>query len=147
MLVQDFLLAENVFVGLNAPSKEQLLRQLSEKAGKTTSVSPQAIAKALFDREALGSTGIGGGIALPHAGVAGLSSVFCLVARLARPLDFEAVDDQPVDIVILLLTPASSRSEALNVLSCIARCFREDDTVRRLRAAKTADEVYAILTG
>lgn len=147
MLVRDFLPAENVFVGMNASSKEQLLRQLSEKAGKACSVSPQAIARALFDREALGSTGIGGGIALPHAGFAGLSSVFCLVARLAKPIDFEAVDDQPVDIVILLLSPASSKSEALNVLSCIARCFREDDTVRRLRDARTADEVYAILTG
>nr|WP_246454136.1 PTS sugar transporter subunit IIA [Rhizobium soli] len=147
MVVQDFLLAENVFVGLSSSSKQQLLRQISEKAGKTTSVSPHLIAKALSDCEGLGSTGIGGGVALPHAAVAGLESVFCLVVLLAHPIDFEAVDDEPVDIVILLLTPASASTEALNVLSCVARRFREGDAVRGLRAARTGDEVYAILTG
>ena len=147
MLVQDFLLAENVFVGLSSSSKQQLLRQISEKAGKTTSVSSHLIAKALSDREGLGSTGIGGGVALPHAAVDGLESVFCLVVLLAHPIDFEAVDDEPVDIVILLLTPASSRTDALNVLSCVARRFREGDAVRGLRAARTGDEVFAILTG
>ena len=147
MLMQDFLQAENVFVGLPSSSKEQLLRQLSELAAKATSIHNHTIARALADRERLGSTGIGGGVALPHAAVTGIEEVFCLVARLAKPLDFEAVDDQPVDIVILLLTPGPSKTESLNVLSCVARRFREDDAVRGLRSAKTRDEVYAILTG
>ena len=147
MQVRDFLREENVLVGLNPSSKHQLLLQLSDLVGERTSISPQVVLKALLDRESLGSTGIGGGIALPHALVVGLGCEVCLVARLARPIDFEAVDDVPADIVVLLLSPASSKGDALNILSCIARCFRDEDVVRGMRAAQTPDELFALLTG
>ena len=147
MHMSDFLQAENVLVGLNASSKNQLLRQLSDITTEKTSVISKTVSKALTDRESLGSTGIGNGIALPHAAIPGLDRVFCLVARLAKPIDFEAVDDVPVDIVVLLLTPVTARSDALNVLSCVARRFRDEETVRGVRAARTSDEVFTLLAG
>lgn len=146
MHMSDFLRQENVLVGLNPASKHQLLRQLSDTAANVSSVASQAISKALTDRESLGSTGIGNGIALPHAAIPNLEHVLCLVARLAKPIDFEAVDDVPVDIVVVLLTPTATRSDALNVLSCVARRFRDDDIVRGVRAARTSDEIFALLT-
>ncbi|MGQ3278789.1 MAG: PTS sugar transporter subunit IIA, partial [Shinella sp.] len=104
------------------------------------------IAKALLARENLGSTGIGRGIAIPHALIEGLPKSLALVARLARPIDFEAVDDIPVDIVVLLLSPASGQGQNLNILSCIARQLRDDHTVGAIRAARSAEEVFVLLT-
>ncbi|MCV3735219.1 PTS sugar transporter subunit IIA (plasmid) [Rhizobium sp. TRM96647] len=147
MHLKDFLREENVFAGLAASSKSQLIRLLAEKAGEKTSAPASLLSKALFEREALGSTGIGSGIAIPHAVVKDLETSICIIARLSKPIDFQAVDDIPVDIVVLLLTPAGAQSDALNVLSCIARRFRDDDLVGVLRAARTQDEFFALLLG
>jgi nitrogen PTS system EIIA component len=147
MKVQDFLVPENIVVGVSAGSKEQLLRQLSELVGKRVSAPAAALTKALLDREGLGSTGIGQGVAMPHAAVREIETATCIVARLAKPIDFEAVDDVPVDLVILLLTPTTTRNDALNILSCMARRFRDEECLRRIRSAHTAEEIYTVLIG
>ena len=125
-------------------TKHKLLLQLAERASARTGVEAGVIAKALSARESLGSTGIGRGVAIPHALVAGLPKSFAMVARLARPIDFEAVDDVPVDVVVLLLSPGTGQN--LNVLSLFARQVRDDAAVNAIRAARSAEEVFVLLT-
>jgi len=144
MHLSDHLALENVALDLPSMSKHKLLLQLAERASARTGVEAGVIAKALSARESLGSTGIGRGVAIPHALVAGLPKSFALVARLARPIDFEAVDDVPVDVVVLLLSPGTGQN--LNVLSLFARQLRDDATVNAIRAAKSVEEVFVLLT-
>jgi len=146
MKISECIAAENVEVDLNAPSKERLLKILSEKAGRLTGVSEHDISSALQNREKLGSTGIGSGIAIPHAPVAGLKHPFGLIVRLGKPMNFDSIDGEPVDIVCLLIFPAEGGSTHLTVLSSIARVLRASDTVRRLRSARSKEELYAVIT-
>ena len=99
--------------------------------------------KRLLDREKLGSTGIGEGIAIPHTRVAGVVHPFGMLARLSKAIDFEAVDDIPVDIVFLLLMPGESRKDHLNALACVARQLRSHEVLKKIRSATSADELYA----
>lgn len=147
MEMKDFLQPENVFVDLSAGSKERALQQVADIASSKTGVSSAAILAALLEREALGSTGIGGGVALPHTVMDGIQQPLCLVFTLAKPIAFEAVDDVPVDILVLLLTPASAKGESLNLLSCTARRLREGDACEAIRRARRAEAVYALLAG
>lgn len=144
MLLSDHLALENVVVDLPSQSKHKVLRQLADLASERTGIEASAVAKALLARESLGSTGIGRGVAIPHAIVETLPKSFAMVARLVRPVDFEAVDDIPVDIVVLLLSPLSGQN--LNVLSCFARHLRDDATVNAIRAARNAEEIFVLLT-
>ncbi|MGQ3214473.1 MAG: PTS sugar transporter subunit IIA [Shinella sp.] len=146
MQLSDHLALENIAVDLPFVSKHKLLRQLADMSSLKSGIDAGIIAKALLARENLGSTGIGRGIAIPHALIEGLPKSLALVARLARPIDFEAVDDIPVDIVVLLLSPASGQGQNLNILSCIARQLRDDHTVGAIRAARSAEEVFVLLT-
>lgn len=144
MQLSDHLALENVVVDLSSVSKHKLLRQLADMASRQTGMEAGILAKALLARESLGSTGIGRGVAIPHARVDGLPKNLAMVTRLARPIDFEAVDDVPVDIVVLLLSPAAGQS--LNILSCFARRLRDDATVNAIRAATSAEEIFILLT-
>jgi nitrogen PTS system EIIA component len=143
---QEFLPRENIFLGVQAGSKEQLLRVLADIAGKKCGLAAGTISKGLLDRERLGSTGIGDGIAIPHARFEELLEPLCLCAKLAKPVDFEAMDGLPVDVAILLLSPASAGRDGLNMLSCVARRFRDDRIVAAICQAGSAEEIYAILT-
>jgi len=144
MKLRDYLPPENIVLDLAPPSKAILIKQLSTLAAERLSLDANDIGKALTNRESLGSTGIGGGIAIPHAGVKGLDRHFCLFARLVKPIDFEAVDEQPVDLVFLLLNP-ESRPDHLNILSCIARRVREEETAAAIRRSVSPQEVYSVL--
>ncbi|MCR6498153.1 PTS sugar transporter subunit IIA [Shinella sp. CPCC 101442] len=144
MQLSDHLALENVVVDLSSVSKHKLLQQLADTASRQTGIGAGILAKALSARESLGSTGIGRGIAIPHALVEGLPKTLAIVARLARPIDFEAVDDIPVDIVVLLLSPAAGQN--LNILSCFARQLRDDATVHAIRAARSPEEIFVLLT-
>jgi PTS system nitrogen regulatory IIA component len=146
MQLSDHLALENIVVDLPPVPKHKLLRQLADMSSLKTGIDTGIIAKALLARENLGSTGIGRGIAIPHALIEGLPKSLAIVARLARPIDFEAVDDIPVDIVVLLLSPAAGHGQNLNILSCIARQLRHDHTVAAIRAARSADEIFVLLT-
>lgn len=146
MRLSDHLAPENVAVDLKSTSKQDLLTKLADLASRKTGLEPGLILKALETRERLGSTGIGHGIAMPHASVPGLLERLCIVVRLAKPLDFEAVDDIPVDIVVLLLSPSADKGQSLNILSCVTRSLRDGKVLSGIRTARTPEQAYAILT-
>lgn len=141
MKLRDCLPAENVVVGLQATTRAGLIRQLSELAADRLPVGADEISKALLGRERLGSTGIGDGIAVPHARVKGLDRHFCLFVRLAKAVDFEAVDELPVDLVFVLLNP-DNQPNHLNILSGIARKMREDKVAQAVRTAISPADIY-----
>jgi nitrogen PTS system EIIA component len=144
MKLRDYLPVENIVLDLSASSKTALLKKLSTLAAERLSLDEAEINRALTNRENLGSTGIGSGVAVPHASVKGLDRHFCIFARLAKPVDFEAVDEQPVDLVFLLLNP-ENRADHLNILSCIARRVREEETAATIRSAASPQDVHAQL--
>lgn len=146
MQLSDHLSPENVVLDLAVASKRELIIKLSDLASKRTGLEASVIAAALTSRENLGSTGIGQGIAIPHAIVEGVSDCLCLFVRLAKPLDFEAVDEVPVDVVVLLLSPPADQRQNLNLLSCIARRLRNDEATEAVRSAGTREEAYILLT-
>ena len=146
MEVADFVTPATVIVGLRAKDKHQLLDEIARRAAATLGLERAAILEPLLAREALGSTGVGRGIAIPHARIAGLPRLLGLLARLERPVDFTAIDDQPVDLVCLLLTPALA-AEHLPALACLSRRLREKAVADRLRAARDGAALYGALTG
>ena len=146
MLLRDHLPAGHVLLGRKAASKTALIALLAEAAAERSGLEPAPIRAALLAREALGSTGVGHGVAVPHAMVEGLEEVVCLFVRLDKTVDFAAVDDEPVDLVFLVLVPPSQRGQSLALLSALARRLRANDAARGLRAAPTAEAALAILT-
>ncbi len=146
MQVADFLQPENVIVDLAAPSKLKVLQIVSEKAGRALGIDEAIIFQALQSREKLGSTGIGEGIAIPHTRIAGIAKPFSLLVRLSRSIEFESIDDVPVDLVFVLLLPVNSASDHLNTLACSARQLRAPEILRKLRHAKDATQLFAAIT-
>lgn len=146
MKIMEFIKPESVVIDLAAPSKAKLLHSLSERAALPLGIGADEIFQAINNREKLGSTGVGEGIAIPHAPVAGLDVPFGMVVRLKKPIDFESIDDIPVDIVCLLLMPGQSSATYLNVLACIARKLRSAKVVRSIRTAVLADQVWTALS-
>jgi PTS system nitrogen regulatory IIA component len=145
MNIAELLRPENVLVDLDAPSKLQLLQALATRAARATGLDEAVLLAGLSHRESLGSTGIGQGIAIPHSAPGELAAPFALLARLARPIEFDAIDDQPVDLVFLLLSPAD-RASHLKALSVVSRQLRSAGVTERLRRARTAAEMYAAMT-
>jgi PTS system nitrogen regulatory IIA component len=134
-----------IVLGLRAKDKEQLLRDLAARAAPLASVDTQTILNALQAREALGSTGLGEGFALPHARIEGLDHLLGMFVRLNRPIPFDSIDDKPVDLVFLLLLPATAGGEHLAALAAISRHLRDKGFAARLRKAADAGEVHALL--
>jgi PTS system nitrogen regulatory IIA component len=130
---------------LKANSKKQLLQELAAKASKLTGLPEREIFDVVLQRERLGSTGVGNGIAIPHGKLASIRSIAGIFARLEAPVDFEALDDQPVDLVFLLLAPEGAGADHLKALSRIARVLRDQDLVAKLRATDSASAIYAFL--
>lgn len=141
----DFVTVDEIECGLPASSKRQVLETLSKRAAKLTGLKAENIFAALLHREKLGSTGLGDGIAIPHARIESLNRLFGIFARLDRPIDFEAVDDQPVDIVFLLLAPAETGTHHLNALSKIARALRDKRICQELRRVQSSDAAFNLL--
>ena len=146
MPLLDFLDPQAVLPALRVNSKKQALQELAANAARLTGLEAAAIFEALLQRERLGSTGIGEGIAIPHGKLAGLTRIFGLVARLERPIDFEALDGQHVDVLFLLLAPEGAGADHLKALSRVARVLREPGLVERVRATRDAAALYAIMT-
>lgn len=147
MPVLEFLSPDSVVFSLRARAKKQILQELGAHAGRQLpALDAQAVFETLQQRERLGSTGIGDGVAIPHGKLAGLDRLFGLVARLERPVDFEALDGQPVDIVFLLLAPEGAGADHLKALAQVARLLREPGILDRIRAARDAHALYALLT-
>jgi nitrogen PTS system EIIA component len=141
------LLQQNAILpAMRANSKKQLLQELAAKASKITGLPEREIFDVILQRERLGSTGVGNGIAIPHGKLAHLSSIIGIFARLESPVDFEALDDQPVDLVFLLLAPEGAGADHLKALSRIARVLRDPDMVAKLRATDSVSGIYAFLS-
>ena len=142
----EFLSPEGVLPGLRAGGKKQALHELAAVAARLAPVEERTVFEALLQRERLGSTGIGEGIAIPHGKLPSLSRLVGAVARLEKPIDFEALDGQPVDILFLLLAPEGAGADHLKALARIARLLREPGVLGRIRAARDADALYAVMT-
>lgn len=147
MQLSDFLDFESIRVDLAAGNKRQLLNQLAQVAAARLSLDPSEIADAIAERERLGSTGFGGGVAIPHGKLAKIDRVYALVARLASPIDYKAIDGQPVDLVFLLLSPPDAGAEHLKSLAAVSRLVRHGGIVEKLRGARTRDALAAVLMG
>ncbi|OEO33303.1 transcriptional regulator [Devosia insulae DS-56] len=146
MELADILSEDSVIVCSGNKTKLDVLRRLSERAAKISGQDAATIFEAVNDREQLGSTGLGNGIAIPHGKFAGLGSVTAVFAKLEQPVEFESVDDQPVDLVMLLLAPMGAGADHLKALARVARILRTDAVVARLRRSEDAGELYGILT-
>lgn len=147
MNLSDFLAPQNVFSDVRLSSKKACLQALSAKIAKTTDLDELQVFAALIDRERLGSTGVGHGVAIPHARLEGLTHVMGVFMRLHSPIDFQSVDDQPVDLVFGLLAPEGSGVEHLKALSRVSRVLRDQATCDKIRAADTTDALCALLIG
>jgi nitrogen PTS system EIIA component len=146
MLLSDFISSDSVVSSVKAKTKKQLLQDLSARAARLTGLQERDIFDVLLQRERLGSTGLGHGIAIPHGKLAGLKRIVGIFARLAEPIDFDAVDGAPVDIVFLLLAPEGAGADHLKALARISRLLREGSAVEKLRASRDASALYAVLT-
>jgi PTS system nitrogen regulatory IIA component len=145
MPLTDLVTPNAVIPALKVNGKKQAIQELSARAAKLTGQSERLIFETLTQREKLGSTGVGNGIAIPHGKLPKLEKLVGLFARLDRGIDFEALDGQPVDLVFLLLAPEGAGADHLKALSRIARVLRDQDLVSKLRATDSASAIYAFL--
>lgn len=146
MEIADLITPETVVCNLKATSKKQALQELSGRIATVTGVSERAIFDVLLERERLGTTGIGMGIAIPHGKLPDLDRPYGMFAKLERPIDFEAIDEQPVDLVFLLLAPETAGADHLKALARVSRLLRNKSICEKLRGADSADALYALLT-
>lgn len=146
MDLSDLLDVSAILPNLRTNSKKQLLQLLAEKAAAITGLPEREIFDTILQRERLGSTGVGNGIAIPHGKLAGVRRITGVFARLDTPVDFEALDDQPVDLVFLLLAPEGAGADHLKALSRIARVLRDNETVTKVRGTNDATAIHALLS-
>ena len=140
------LVAPNAIIpALKVNGKKQTLQELAAKAAELCGQNERTIYEILLQREKLGSTGVGHGIAIPHGKLAKLNKLFGLFARLDRPVDFEALDGEPVDLVFLLLAPEGAGADHLKALARVARLLRDPDVAHKLRRSRDAETLYAVL--
>ncbi|AJY47370.1 PTS IIA-like nitrogen regulatory protein PtsN [Martelella endophytica] len=145
MALDDLLKQEAIIPALKANSKKQLLQELSARAEAITGVPEREIFEVVLQRERLGSTGVGNGIAIPHGKLPNLDHIVGVFARLSHPVNFDALDDQPVDLAFLLLAPEGAGADHLKALSRVARLLRDPELTRKLRASNSASAIYAFL--
>jgi nitrogen PTS system EIIA component len=145
MELEDLIRQDAILPQLKASSKKQVLQELAQKAAELTALDERDIFDTVMERERLGSTGVGNGIAIPHGKLAELDKITGVFGRLARPVGFDALDDEPVDLVFLLIAPAGSGADHLKALSKIARLLRNPETVASLRASQDAAEIYSLI--
>lgn len=146
MDLSDLISSDAILPALKATSKKQAIQALAEKAATLTGMEERQIFEVLLQRERLGSTGVGGGIAIPHGKLPGLDRIYGVFGRLSRPVDFEALDDQPVDLMFLLLAPEGAGADHLKALARIARILREPGIAAKLRASTDGSALYAVLS-
>lgn len=147
MMLSQFLDFEAIRIDLAVNNKRQLINQLAQIAGARLSVDPALIAESIFERERLGSTGFGDGVAIPHGKLAGLDRVYAIAARLSTPVDYKAIDGGKVDLVFMLLSPPDTGAEHLKALASVSRIVRHAATVEKLRGARSRDALAAVLLG
>ena len=146
MKIPDLLSPVDVMIDVRTSDKGQLLRELAAKAAASLKLHVDQVAPLLLKREDLGSTGIGRGVAIPHARLPELDRPFGLLAKLNQPIEFDAIDGQAVDLVFLLLLPAAAENSQLGALALVARTLRPPEVLAGLRRAKTVSEIYSAIT-
>ena len=146
MLLTGLIASNAIIPALKVNSKKQILQELAAKAAELCGQGERTILEILQQREKLGSTGVGNGIAIPHGKLPKLNKLFGLFARLERPIDFEALDGQPVDLVLLLLAPEGAGADHLKALARVSRLLRNQPVCEKLRAASQSAALYALLT-
>jgi PTS system nitrogen regulatory IIA component len=145
--LSDILSIQAIDADLVAANKKAMIQQLAAAVGRQTGVPAKQIVAALNAREKIGSTGFGAGTAIPHAKLDGVTGVFGYFARLAHPIDFQAVDGLPVDLVFLLLSPPDAGADHLKALAMVSRVFRDRQILAKLRGARSKDALFALLAG
>ena len=142
----DLLTADSVIAGLSVSSKKQALQELSRHAADITGQDERAIFDVLLERERLGTTGVGDGLAIPHGRLPELEKIHGFFARLEKPIDFDSIDDRPVDLIFLLLAPEGAGADHLKALARVSRMLRNASLCEKLRGANNADAIYALLS-
>jgi PTS system nitrogen regulatory IIA component len=145
MTITDLVAPEAILPALKVNSKKQALQELAARAASLTGQNERAVFEVLLQREKLGTTAVGYGVAIPHGKLPKLEKLFGLFARLERPIDFESMDGQPVDLVFLLLAPEGAGADHLKALARIARLLRDQDVAKKLRASRDAQAIYSVL--
>jgi PTS system nitrogen regulatory IIA component len=146
MDMTDLISTRGVIANLRASSKKQALQELARRAAEITGEGERAIFEVLLERERLGTTGVGNGIAIPHGKLASLKRLYALFAKLETPIDFDAIDEQPVDLICLLLAPQTAGADHLKALAQVSRLLRDRGVCEKLRGASTPEAIYALLT-
>jgi PTS system nitrogen regulatory IIA component len=146
MKIRDFLSAADVAIDVRAADKATLLKELAGRAAAAVNLPADMVAAEIEKRDDLGSTGIGRGVAIPHARLREIKKPLALLARLKSAIEFDAVDGQPVDLVFLLILPAASQLDQLNALSAVARKLRDRDVLGKMRSATSSTELYRAVT-
>ena len=146
MEIDELLTSDSVIPRLRATSKKQALQELSKRAAEVSGLYERQIFDVLLERERLGTTGVGNGIAIPHGKLPGLSRLYGLFARLEHPVDFDSIDEQPVDLIFLLLAPEAAGADHLKALARVSRLLRDRTICEKLRGADNPDALYALLT-
>jgi nitrogen PTS system EIIA component len=146
MKISNLLSPADVMIDVRAPNKRLLLQKLAARAASSLGLGVDQVAPYLLKREELGSTGIGGGVAIPHARLPDLQRPYGLLAKLKQPMEFDAIDAQAVDIVFLLLLPTTAENGQLGALALVARSLRPSEALVRLRSAKDASELYSAMS-
>lgn len=145
MNISNILTEKNILLGLKSGSKREFLQDLAQKVSEICGVDALTIFDSLLERENLGSTGFGGGTALPHSRFTGLDKVYVFFAKPSYPVDFDAVDNKPVDLVFLLMSPEGSGADHLTALAMLSRILKDESTCDKLRQMSKATEIYALL--
>lgn len=146
MIIADLITPQSVIANFRVSSKKQALQELAKKAASLVGQPEKLVFDVLSERERLGTTGVGLGIAIPHGKLPGLDRMTGLFARLDRPVDFEAIDNQPVDLIFLLLAPEDAGADHLKALARVSRLLRDRAVCAKLRGTDNADALYALLT-
>src|SRR3954471_23099990 len=141
----DLITPQSIIANLRAGSKKQALQELAKKAAELTGQHERAIFDVLLERERLGTTGIGHGIAIPHGKIPALDRVYGVCARLERPIDFDSIDEQPVDLVFLLLAPSDCGADHLKALAKVSRLLRDRMLCEKMRGSTGADAIFALM--
>ena len=147
MQLADFLDFDAITSRLSGGNKKSLLQQLANLAAQQLGITPAEILATVTEREALGSTGFGQGVAIPHGKIEGLNRIYCLFARLSEPIDYKAIDGKRIDLVFLLLSPPDAGAEHLKALAAISRVTRHLPTLEKMRGARSRDALAAVLMG
>ncbi len=146
MDISDLIDPAGVVASLRVTSKKQALQELAKRASELTGIEDRRVFEVLTERERLGTTGVGNGIAIPHGKLAGLERLHGLFARLENPIDFDSIDEQPVDLICLLLAPETAGADHLKALARVSRLLRDSSMCKKLRGTDKADAIYALLT-